>query len=75
MNAIILWNTRYLDHAIAGLTANGELIDPADISRLSPFQSRHINLVGRYNFIHTVPTALRAMRRPPAASRTSNHKP
>jgi TnpA family transposase len=26
MNAIILWNTRYLDHALATLTANGELI-------------------------------------------------
>jgi TnpA family transposase len=74
LNAIILWNTRYLDHAIASLTADGVQIEPADISRLSPFQSRHISLVGRYNFAHTVLAGLRTMRRRPPAATSLNAK-
>lgn len=62
LNAIILWNTRYLDHALTSINTRGEQIDPVDIGRLSPFQSRHINLVGRYNFNTTTLDGLRTMR-------------
>src|SRR5215472_14976745 len=36
LNAVILWNTRYMDAALAHLRARGKQIKPEDVARLSP---------------------------------------
>jgi TnpA family transposase len=58
MNAVILWNTWYMDRAIAALTAAGAPVRAEDIERLSPLGFKHINLVGRYQF--ALPEAIAA---------------
>ena len=58
MNAIILWNTVYVDRAIAVLTAAGAQVRADDVERLSPLGFKHINLVGRYQF--ALPAAIAA---------------
>jgi TnpA family transposase len=50
LNAMVLWNTVYMEHAIQHLKASGVPTRPSDIARLSPLESRTINLLGRYNF-------------------------
>ncbi len=65
VNAIVLWNTRYLDAAVARLRAAGEPIADADLARLSPLGDAHINLLGRYYFPTTPPAGgLRPLRDP-----------
>ena len=49
-NAVILWNTLYMDRALDHLRAQGLEIDPDDIARLSPLGHIHINMLGRYYF-------------------------
>jgi len=46
LNAIVLWNTRYLDAALAQLRREGYLVEDADVERLSPLIHDHINLLG-----------------------------
>ena len=48
LNAIVLWNTRYLDAAVDHLRSQGVEIEQADLSRLSPLIHGYINLLGRY---------------------------
>jgi hypothetical protein len=50
VNAICLWNTRYMDLALGSLRAEGYEIADEDIERLSPLRHEHINLLGRYYF-------------------------
>lgn len=50
LNAIVLWNTRYLDAAVDHLRSQGVEIEQADLSRLSPLIHGHINLLDRYTF-------------------------
>jgi TnpA family transposase len=50
LNAVVLWNTRYLDAAVAQLRAEGHEIKDEDVARLSPLKDRHINFLGRYQF-------------------------
>ncbi|MDN3057042.1 Tn3 family transposase, partial [Streptomyces sp. SRF1] len=45
-----LWNTRYLDAAVAQLRAEDHDIKDEDVARLSPLKDRHINFLGRYLF-------------------------
>lgn len=45
-----LWNTRYLDAAVAQLRAEGHDLKDEDVARLSPLKDRHINFLGRYLF-------------------------
>jgi len=47
VTAIILWNTRYLERAIAALRASQEVPD-ALLGHLSPLGWEHINLTGDY---------------------------
>ena len=65
VNAITLWNTRYLNAAIEELRGQGLEIRDEDISRLSPLGHAHVNELGRYTFstINT-PTTLRPFRDP-----------
>jgi TnpA family transposase len=53
LNIIILWNTLYLEYleaALSHLRRRGETVLTADVARLSPLGSEHINLLGRYAF-------------------------
>jgi TnpA family transposase len=50
LNVIVLWNTLYMDAALAHLRRRGQSVLPADVARLSPLGSEHINLLGRYSF-------------------------
>jgi TnpA family transposase len=49
-NAVVLWNTLYLQAALEHLQAKGVEIHPNDRARLSPLQYKHINMLGRYSF-------------------------
>ncbi|WP_231957044.1 MULTISPECIES: transposase [unclassified Actinoplanes] len=50
LNCITLWNTLYLDLALAGLRAQGYPVLDADVGRLSPFVRHHIRVHGHYTF-------------------------
>jgi hypothetical protein len=50
VNAIVLWNTRYMVKAIEELRKTGIAISDDAIPRLAPLGSDHINIVGRYSF-------------------------
>ena len=50
VNAVVLWNTRYLDAALAQVRATGRLVKPEDVERLSPLLLDHVNVLGRYEF-------------------------
>ena len=70
VNAIILWNTIYMDAAIAQLRQEGFEVRDEDLARLSPLGFEHINLLGRYIFSLPEPVArgqLRPLRDPATA--------
>lgn len=50
LDAVVLWNTRYLDATVAQLRVEGHDIKDEDVARLSPLKDRHINFLGRYLF-------------------------
>jgi TnpA family transposase len=50
VNAVVLWNTRYLDAALAQVRASGGVVKPEDVERLSPLLLDHVNVLGRYEF-------------------------
>jgi TnpA family transposase len=50
VNMIVLWNTIYMDAAVTQLRNEGFPVHDEDVARLSPFQRKHINLLGRYSF-------------------------
>jgi TnpA family transposase len=50
LNALILWTTRYMDAVLVHLRANGVLVKPEDVARLSPLGDKHFNVLGRYHF-------------------------
>ncbi len=50
LNAIVLWNTRYIQAALDQLRTDGFEINPEDVARLSPLGFEHINMLGRYHF-------------------------
>lgn len=50
MNALVLWNTRYMDAALNHLRSQGVETKPEDVARLSPLRNRHFNVLGRYRF-------------------------
>ncbi|MCC2458355.1 MULTISPECIES: Tn3 family transposase [Bacillus] len=51
VNAIVLWNTRYMESALQVLRNRDHTLDDNDIARISPLGHEHINIVGRYSFI------------------------
>lgn len=60
LNALVLFNTRYMDTAVTRLRADGFDVRDEDIARLSPFVRHHINMLGRYSFrLPTCPAARR----------------
>ena len=50
VNALILWNTLYMDKALEQLRNQGQEISPEDVARLSPLGHGHFNMLGRYYF-------------------------
>ncbi len=65
LNAATLWNTRYLDAAIADLGKRGHPVREQDAVRLSPLGHAHLNELGRYRFPVLDPGAgLRPLRDP-----------
>ena len=68
LNAIVLWNTRYLDAALTQ-RRDGYPVENAHVERLSPLIHDHINLLGRYHFTHpdNLQDELRPLRDPRTA--------
>lgn len=50
VNAIVLWNTLYMNRALEQLRTEGFDVKPEDVARLSPLQFEHINFLGTYHF-------------------------
>jgi len=69
LNAIVLWNTRYMDAALRHLRAGGVQVLEEDLERLSPLVHAHINMLGRYHFTGSRGGA-QIQRRPPAPCAT-----
>jgi hypothetical protein len=68
LNATVLWNTVYIDHAVKQLDADGLTVSDELLARLSPLQFEHINFHGRYTFAPPqLGGALRPLRDPHAA--------
>jgi len=49
-NAVVLWNTIYMESALNHLKRSGLKIDEDDIKHLSPLSCKHINVLGHYSF-------------------------
>ncbi|WP_016674423.1 Tn3 family transposase, partial [Yersinia pestis] len=49
-NAVVLWNTLYMQEALSWMRSNGEETRDEDIARLSPLMHGHINMLGHYTF-------------------------
>jgi TnpA family transposase len=69
LNAVVLWNTRYIDAAVAQLSADGHPVRDKDVARLSPLGPVHINMLGRYTFPRPVARAA-----DPPAARPGDHR-
>ncbi|HJS85802.1 MAG TPA: Tn3 family transposase, partial [Acetobacteraceae bacterium] len=67
LNAVVLWNTRYMDAALAQLRANGATVREEDVARLSPLGFKHLNVLGRYAFAPVDARQLRPLRDPATA--------
>jgi TnpA family transposase len=50
-NAVVLWNTLYMQEALSHLRSAGENPSNENITRLSPLMHGHINMLGHYTFI------------------------
>ncbi len=50
VNAVVLWNTRYLDAILNHLQVSGATMLPENVARLSPLLFEHVNVLGRYHF-------------------------
>lgn len=53
--AIVLWNTVYLDRALAAMTKAGKKVDEALLPHTAPLGWQHINLTGDYLWSETPP--------------------
>ena len=61
-NAVVLWNSIYMQEALDHLLINGTEVRPEDVARLSPLQHKHINVLGRYSFALAEPIAKGELR-------------
>jgi hypothetical protein len=67
LNALVLFNTRYMDAAVAQLRADGFDVRDEDVTGLSPFVRHHINMLGRYSFeLPDLPGGMRPLGVPDA---------
>ena len=49
-NAIILWNTIYIEAALNHIRNHGGIVLDTDIARIAPLPIGHINILGQYSF-------------------------
>lgn len=49
-NAVVLWNTLYMQEALSHLRQSGEIPEEEHLTRLSPLINGHINMLGHYTF-------------------------
>ena len=71
VTAVILWNTRYLEHAVATLRQTEDVADHL-LAHLSPLGWEHVNLTGDYVWVAQQHASennggLRPLRTPPDA--------
>jgi TnpA family transposase len=66
LNAVVLWNTRYLDAIVENLRGSGQPVRDEAAARLSPLGHAHLNCLGRYAFTTQPPEELRPLRAPNA---------
>jgi len=50
INAVVLWNTIYIQAALEHLKSIGEVVLEEDEARLSPLSYGHVNMLGHYSF-------------------------
>lgn len=62
LNAVVLWNSPYLDRAAKQLAADGFPVTDDFLARLSPLQFEHINFLGRYAFFRPQEPGRRPLR-------------
>ena len=48
--AIVLWNTIYLERAVAAIRETGQAVSDETLAHLSPLKWEHINLTGDYHW-------------------------
>jgi len=68
VNALVLWNTQYLQQALAQWQEMEEHLNPEGMARLSPLLHEHVNMLGRYDF--TLPEAVAAAQPRPLRTPT-----
>lgn len=67
LNAVVLWNSRYIDLAVNVLPGQGYPVRDEDAARLSPLGYAHINMLGRYTLPAASPEQrIRPLRDPDA---------
>ncbi|WP_276321266.1 Tn3 family transposase [Deinococcus fonticola] len=62
VNAVAVWNTRYISASLDWIREIGEDVKDDDMVRLSPMRHGHINVLGRYHFEMADDIAAGAMR-------------
>ncbi len=71
LNAVVLFNTRYMDAAVNQLRGDGFDVRDEDVARLSPCVRHHISMLGRYSFhlpdLPDLPDGMRPLRDPDTA--------
>ena len=72
LNAVVLFNTLYMDAAVKQLAADGFPVTDDLIARLSPLQYNHINFFGRYAFTRPPAPGTRPLRDPNAPEETDH---
>lgn len=69
LNAVVYWNSVYIDAAVKALEASGTIINDEIKARISPLEFGHITFHGRYTFRRPeLAGSLRPLRDPKAAS-------
>jgi hypothetical protein len=64
LNAVVLWNTRYLGAIVEDLRAKNFPVRAEDVARLAPLGHAHLNCLGRYAFTTRALDRLRPLRDP-----------
>jgi hypothetical protein len=55
VNAVVLWNFRYLSAIVDQLRAQGIAVKDEDVAQLSPLGHAHLNCLGRYAIAPSAP--------------------
>ncbi|MCC5581731.1 Tn3 family transposase [Microtetraspora sp. AC03309] len=64
LNAVVLFNSRYVGAAVKRFAADGFPVTDELLARLSPLQYDHINFLGRYAFTRPPAPGPRQLRDP-----------